>query len=197
MDPKNEAVRKKAQEKGAVFLGSPEAGKYAKYLEGNFRQLQTLEGRLAFAGELNKRTLRAEGEFLYTRPDAMTLRVSSTAKVNAMEFRVEGKARRVRPQAVNPALSQMAFDGMASLAELFSGGMTETLRAALDPLMGVRTSYSRPNPGGGQDELTVVSYDFVEGLWLPADIRVRNSTMGWDARLTFSGWVINHTDPPK
>jgi len=197
MDPKNEAVRKKVQEKGADFLGSPAAGKYAMYLEGNFRQVQTLEGHLAFTGELNKRKLHAEGDFFYTRPDALTLHVSSTAKVNAVEFQLQGKTRRVDPPEINPALSQMAFDGMASLTQLFSGNMTESMRTALDLQIGLRTSYSHPNPGGGQDELTVVSYDFVEGLWLPADIRVQNPTMGWKARLTFSDWSVNKPAPLK
>jgi len=197
MDPKNEAVRKKVQAKGPARLDAVAGANYAKYLEGNFRQVQVLEGHMVVSGELNKHALHAEGEFFYARPDALTLHVSSTVKVHAIEFALQGNKRRVNPPETNPALSQMAFEGMASLIELFSGGMTGTLQVMLDPKLGVRTSYSRPNPSGGQDELTVVSYDFVEGLWLPSDILVENSTIGWEARLILSNWVLNKPDHTK
>jgi hypothetical protein len=75
-----------------------------------------------------------------------------------------------------------------------SGSMTDALKTTIDPKTGVQIQFSHPNPSGGQDEITVVAYDFVEGLWLPAEMSVHNSTTGWDAEVKFSGWIINQPD---
>ena len=195
LDPKNEAARKKVQASGAAYFASPGAKTYAKYLEGNFRQVSSLNGRVALEGELGMHRLKADGTFSYSRPDAVTLLVSSTSKTGAFRFDLKGDSRRADPPEVSPVLSQTAFEGMASLARLFSGNLTESLKAVLNPRMGVQARFARSNPGGGQDEITVESYDFVEGLWLPANLRVQNSTMGWKAALRFSDWVVNPQEP--
>ena len=191
MDPKNEAVRKKVQEEGERFFNSPDAKKYLKYMEGNLRQAQYLQSDISFQGRLNKRGLHAEGKLYYEQPDHVFLNVPATAKTGAYQFSLKGSSRTVEPPQANPALSQMAFDGLASLSQFLSGRLSDALKASVDPKVGVQTRFSRPNPSGGQDVIDVVSYDYVEGLWLPSEMRLRNDTTGWEAELRFSGWVIN------
>jgi len=194
IDPKNDGVRRKIKETGTHFFNSDEARKYSKYLEGNFKQAQSLRGHLVFEGELNKHAVHAEGDLFYTRPDSVELNVSATKKRSALQLRMKGNEREINPAETSPVLSQMAFEGMTSLSQLLSGKVTDSLQAAVDPETGVKTRFLRSNPSGGQDEMTIVSYDFVEGLWLPADIRVTNSTTGWQARLQFSDWTVNPDD---
>ncbi len=194
MDPKNEVVRKKVQLEGERFFNSPDAKKYLKYLEGNLKQAQNLRSDVSFQGRLNKRGLHAEGKLYYEQPDRVQLNVPATSKTSAYQFSLNGSIRTVEPAQANPALSQMAFEGLASLSQFLSGRLADALKATVDPKVGVQTRFSRPNPSGGQDEIDVVSYDFVEGLWLPSEMRVRNSTTGWEAELKFSGWVINSPD---
>ena len=197
IDPKNDGVRKKIQEMGARFLSSDEARKYSRYLEGNFKQAQSLRGHLLFQGELNKHVVRAEGDLVYAQPDSVELKVNATKKMSALQFQIKGGRRKVEPAEANPVLSQMAFEGMTALSQLLSGKVTDTLQTEVDPQTGVKARISRPNPSGGQDEMTIVSYDFVEGLWLPADIRVTNSTTGWQAKLQFSDWTVNPDSHPR
>ena len=194
LDPKNETVRKKVQEEGMRFFSSPNAKTYLKYLEGNFKQASNLSSGLSFKGRVGKRRLEAEGKFYYQQPDRVLLDVPATAKTGSIQYSVNGTVRKVVPQEANPALSQMAFDGLASLSQLLSGSLTEMLKTTVEPKSGVETHYSRPNASGGQDEIEVVSYDFVEGLWLPSQMRVKNETTGYSAEILFTDWVINHPE---
>ncbi len=191
MDPKNEAVRKKLHDVGEGFFNSPDAGRYLKYLEGNLKQAQNLRGDLTFNGHLGKRAIRADGTLYYVQPDRVRLDVAGTPKAGPMQFTLQGESRKVDPAPSNPALAQMAFDGMTSISQFLSGRMTSTMKATLDSQTGVKTRFSRPNASGGQDDIDVVSYDFVEGLWLPVDMRITNATTGWEAEVHFSSWVIN------
>jgi len=197
MDPKNTDLHKKIEGTAGHVFSSDEARKYSKYLEGNFKQAQSLRGHFVFQGELNKRSIGAEGDLFYARPDVVELHVSATKKMSALQFRIRGSERKVEPPGTNPVLSQMAFEGMTSLAQLLSGKVTDSLQAVVDPHIGVKAQFSRPNPSGGQDDMAIVAYDFVDGLWLPADIRLTNSTTGWQARLKLSGWVVNPEDHAK
>jgi tetratricopeptide (TPR) repeat protein len=194
MDPKNETVRKKLQEQGTHFLNSPQSRKYLKYIEGNLRQAQNLEGDMALRGELNKRVLQTQGKLYYAQPDRIMLDVPAGPKTKPVQFVMKGTTERVVPPQTNAALSQMAFQGLASLTQFLSGKITDTLQASMDPRTGIQTRFSRPNPSGGQDEIQVVAYDFTDGIWLPSEIQVRNSTMGWEAKLSFSNWIINQRD---
>jgi hypothetical protein len=191
MDPKNEPTRKKLMTDGQRFLGSAEGSRYPKYLEGNFKQVQTLHGDLNFEGQLSKRALKTEGRLSYVQPDGMQLAIPATGKTSAMTFVLHGKTRRVDPDQTSSALSQLAFEGMSALAQLFSGTLTNGLRPTINAQTGVQSTFERPNLSGGQDELTLVSYDFVEGLWLPTEIHVTNATTGWKAQLKFSDWIVN------
>jgi len=194
MDPKNAAVRKKLQEQGSLFFKSADSRTYLKYLEGNFKQAQNLQSDVAFDGELNKRALHAQGKLSYWQPDQTRLDVPATPKIRAMQFRLNGTLQKVEPAETNPMLSQMAFEGLTSFSKILSGKITDQMQASLDPKTGVATRFSLPNPSGGRDEIKIVSYDFVEGLWLPAEIQIQNSTIGWQAKSTFSNWVVNQPD---
>jgi tetratricopeptide (TPR) repeat protein len=197
MDPKNVGVRKQIEETAGRLFSSNQAQKYSKYLEGNFKQVQSLRGHVVFEGGLNRHVLSAEGDLFYVQPDTVELHVSATKKMSALQFQIKAGQRQVEPAESNPVLTQLAFEGMASFSELLSGKMTDSLQTMMDPQTGVNARFSRPNPSGGKDEMTIVSYDFVEGLWLPSDIRVMNSTTGWRARLQFSEWSVNSDDHTK
>ena len=194
VDTKNEAVRKKLLEEGGKFFSSPDASKYLLYLEGNLKQAQNLSGGLTFNGHLNKHGLQAAGKLYFAQPDKMLLDVAAGKKTGPVKYSLIGSTRTVDPPGMNPALNQMAFDGLASLSQFLSGNLKDSMKASVDSMTGVQTQFSRPNPSGGQDEISVVSYDYVEGLWLPIEIHVKNSTTGWSAELLFSDWVINNPD---
>lgn len=191
MDPKNEVTRQKLLTEGQRFLGSVEGARYLKYLEGNFKQVQALRGGLAFEGQLNKRALHAQGRLFYQQPDRVRLDIPASGKSTAISFVLNGKTRRMDPDVTNPALSQLAFEGMSTVAQLLSGSLTSGLRPTINTQTGVQAYFERPNPSGGQDKFTLLSFDFVEGLWLPSEIHVKNSTTGWQAQLTFSDWEVN------
>jgi tetratricopeptide (TPR) repeat protein len=197
MDPKNAAVRKKIDDTAQRLFSSDQARKYSKYLEGNFKQIQSLQAHLKFDAGLNKHMLSAEGDLSYTQPDTVALHVNATKKMAAAQFQLKGGQHKVEPAETNPVLSQMAFEGMTSFAQLLSGKMTDLMQATIDPQTGVKVRFSLPSSSGGQNEMTIVTYDFIEGLWLPSDIRVTNSTTGWDAHLQFSDWAINPDDHSK
>jgi Tfp pilus assembly protein PilF len=194
MDPKNETVRKKVTEEGERFFKSPDAKKYLKYMEGNLRQIQNLRGDFSFTGRLNKSHLHAEGKLYYAQPDRMRLDIPGTPKTDPLQFSLVGNTRHVVPAHTNPVLSQMAFDGMTSMAQFLSGRLTDTEKATVDTQTGMQIQFLRPNPSGGQDDISVVSYDFVEGLWIPTEIHIRNATTGQEADIQFSGWVVNTSD---
>jgi tetratricopeptide (TPR) repeat protein len=194
MDPKNEAVRKKVQDQGALFFGSPDAKKYLKYLEGNFKQAKNLSGSVTFDGRLSKRKFESAGKLYYEQPDKVKLDVPATAKTGAIQYALNGSAHSVTPPNMNSAVSQMAFDGLSSLSKFLSGSLTDSLRASVDSKRGVVTQFSQPNPSGGQDVIDVVAYDFVEGIWLPSEMQLKNETTGYSADITFTDWVINSSD---
>jgi tetratricopeptide (TPR) repeat protein len=194
MDPKNDALRKKIQDQGEMFFKSPDAKKYVKYLEGNFKQAQTLTSDFTFEGRLHKRSIHTEGKLNYEQPDRISLDVPATDKAAETRFSLNGAERKVRPAGTNPALSQMAFDGLTTLSQFLSGRLTDQLNTTLDSVAGVQTQFSHPNASGGEDHIKVVSYDFVEGLWLPSEMRLSNDVTGWEAQIKFSSWTIN--EPP-
>jgi len=194
MDPKNETVRKKMQQEGERFFNSPDAHKYLKFMEGNLKQIQNVRSDLTFDGSLAKRKLHADGKFYYAQPDRVLLDVAAAPKRSPVRFSLQGTTQHVEPAQSNLALSQMAFDGLGSIAQFLSGRLTDSLKATIDPRTGVQIRFSRPNPSGGQDDIDVVSYDFVEGLWLPTEMRVHNATTGWEADIQFSGWMLNQSD---
>jgi tetratricopeptide (TPR) repeat protein len=191
LDPKNEVLRKKIQEKGALFLGPEGSKKYFTYLEGNVRQAQNLRSDVRVRGRLNRKPLQAEGKLYYRQPDCVLLDVPKSGKTGAVRFLIQGTTRQVEPAASSPILAQVALEGLASIQQFLSGNLTSTLQVRLDARTGMLTSFSRPNPSGGQDVVEVISFDFVEGVWLPSEIQVRNRTIGWEARLQFSDWSIN------
>ena len=62
-------------------------------------------------------------------------------------------------------------------------------RAWVDSERGVLTRYERPSIAGGKDEIEILKYVFEEGLWLPAEMRLRNRDSGWEVRLQFQKWT--------
>jgi tetratricopeptide (TPR) repeat protein len=197
MNPKNEALLKKVNEQGARFLGSKDVRKYGVYLSGNFKQVTNLDGNMQFKGRMNRRQLQTAGTFRYERPDRIILDVPATDKTEALQYILNGDQFSIHPGPTHPFLDQMARDGLTSLAGFLSGRLEEQLTTTVNPKVGLRTKFSRPNPSGGHDEIEVVSYDYVEGLWLPSTFRVKNETTGWSADLGLSNWVVNESHREK
>ncbi len=190
MDPKNQVVQNKLQQEAKKFLDSPEAKKYPLFLEGNFKQAQNLASTFSLKARLGRRKLATSGSLAYEQPDAMTLDVAATEKTAAAKFSIRGAQRQVEPPQDRCPLCQMAFDGMNTLTEFLSGRLTASLKPVLKTSGGLRTQFAKPNPSGGKDMVEVVSYDYVEGLWLPAEMRLTNATTGWSAEIQFSDWAI-------
>ena len=145
---------------------------------------------MTFEGHFGKRGLSTAGKLYYEQPDKMQLDIPATRKTVAMHFMLNGATTRVEPTQTNLALSQMAFDGLTAVSQFLSGQLTSSLKTSMDSKTGIRVQFTKPNPSGGKDEIDVVTYDFVEGLWLPTTILVHNATTGWEADLRFAGWAI-------
>jgi tetratricopeptide (TPR) repeat protein len=196
LDPKNVSAQKKLREGAREILADSGARKYLKYLEGNFRQAQNLAGGISIQARWSKRPLQAEGRLYYLQPDRMVLDVPGSDKHAAVRMVLEGKSVRMEPPQPK-GLNGMAFIGLSSLSQYLAGQLTDSLEAKLDSRKGMQTRFTRENPSGGRDEIDVVSFDLVEGLWLPAEIRFRNATLGWNALLKFSEWTVNSPDNSK
>ncbi len=194
MDPKNEAVRKKLLQQGEAFLKSPDAKKYLKYLEGNLKQIKNLRSDVSFEGHLGKRGLVAAGKFYYEEPDHALFDVPASTKIAAVQFSLHGDARVAKPASTNPLLSQMAFGGLQAVSQFLSGSLTDVLQVSINPETGVVSRFSRPNPSGGKDNIDVMSYNFIDGLWVPTEMRVQNATTGWEAKIIFSNGVVNESE---
>ncbi|MFA5975769.1 MAG: tetratricopeptide repeat protein [Elusimicrobiota bacterium] len=218
LDPKNKAIRKKAKEARSRVLPGSDQRKYLNYIEGNLRQMADVRGRVWVLGKWHHQPLRAEGALYYQRPDRMIIDVGAAGQAPSARFRVQGSTVVVEPPSAAENLNGMPLQGLLCLPEFLSGKLTEPFddqrvqvessksrihyhigqqEAWVDPERGVLTGFRRPNPQGGRDEIDVSEYDFVDGLWLPREIRLRNRVLKWDARLTFSGWVPNDPENGK
>lgn len=212
LDPKNEAFRKKVEEAQSHVLPGTDQRTYLKRLEGNLRQLADLRGRVRIQVKWNHQPVDAEGSFYYSRPDQMIIDVGPAGRTPDTRFRVQGATVAVEPEAAAESLAGWPLKELLCLPEFLSGRLTASMEgqrveappdktyvryksgqqeAWVDRDRGVLTRFSRPSPRGGRDEMEVKDYDLVEGLWLPREIRLRNRSAGWNASLTFSGWVVN------
>ena len=218
MDPKNTEVRKKAGEAAQRVIPGADRRKYLKYIEGNMRQIHDLHSLYVVQGRWRRAPLNSAGNFYYLRPDEVLMEAAGAGKEPALQVYVKGSTVTINPPSMRDAAHGMPMEQLVLIPEFFSGDLTVALdsptvrtdlsndavhyrspscEAWVDRLRGVLTRLSRANPVGGTDELEFNDYALVDGLWLPAKMRLRNRTLGWDARLSFSNWVVNDPDALK
>lgn len=214
MDPKNEAIRKKAADAASHVMPGTDQRKYLKYFEGNMRQISTLSGRVVVRARWQKHPVQAQGNLAYVRPDHLTFTLMQPGKppTPAAELRIQGDHVQVDPPAMAQGISTLSLQSLAELPKFFSGDITQSLdspdvtttadsdtihytadhqEAWMGTRRGMLKRYAGDDPQGGRDEIEVKSYSLVEGLWLPDEMRLRNRAQGWDARVRFSEWTIN------
>jgi len=211
LNPKNKSLQKKVDALSSRVVIDVHQHKFLKYIEGNFRQISDLRGLVKVDGRWKKARLKTQGGVYYLRPDRFLLAIGSPAATIA-RVTVNGQKVRVQPEEISDQWGGFGLEGLTWLPVFFSGKLLASLEdpsvviqqeksllhykgaseeAWIDPSRGVLVSYSRENPQGGRDTLTVTSYDLVEGLWLPRDVRFENDQQGCQAHLSFSDWQIN------
>ncbi len=211
LDPKNKALKKKIENATTQIPAGPQQRKFLKYVEGNLRQISDLRGLAFLEGRWKKERVKTQGGVYYLRPDRFLLAVGAPAAPVA-RVAVRGQKVLVHPREMGDAWSRIGLDGLTWLTNFFSGKLITPLdspdvvidqqktnlhykgpseEAWIDPGRGVLVGYSRDNPQGGRDRLTIDGYELVEGLWLPKTMRIENRELGWEATLRFSDWQIN------
>jgi tetratricopeptide (TPR) repeat protein len=211
LNPKNKSLQKKVEDASRHAVSDGNQKKYLKYVEGNFRQISDLRGSVQVEGRWNGTRVKTQGGVYYLRPDRILLAMGAPAAPQG-RISVKGQKVDIQPATIGDPWSAIGSDGLSWLPDLFSGKLLAALytssqisqdskarlhyetaseEAWVDPNRGVLLSYSRTNPKGGRDLYTIDTYDLVEGLWLPRDVRMENSAQGWKGHLLFSDWEIN------
>ena len=210
LDPKNKALQKKVDDASQQAAAGANPRKYLKIIEGNFRQISDLHGLVRVEGNWKKARVKTQGGVYYLKPDRILLAVGAPPAPIA-RVSVKGQQVQIQPPLAGDQWGGIGLEGLTWLPMYFSGKLLMSLyessvvtqenkqlhykkdseEAWVDPSRGVLMSYTRQNPQGGNDVLTITAYDLVEGLWLPRDIRIANDKQGWQAKLHFSDWQIN------
>lgn len=208
LNPKNKALQKKVDAASAQAAAGPNPRKFLKIIEGNFRQISDLRGVVQVDGHVNKSRVKTQGGVYYLKPDQILFAVGTPPEPGT---RVSIKGQQVQIQPPDHGGAWGSPDMLTSLPMFFSGKLLASLydsstvsqdkkelhyqspdeEAWVDPSRGVLTRYTRQNPQGGRDILTIDTYDLVDGLWLPRDMHLENQQQGLEAVLHFSDWQIN------
>lgn len=196
LDPKNTAVQKKLKDAFDQYVGK-DTKPYRLYLEGNLRQAKNLQTGVAMQARWGRRPMKSQGRLYYARPDRLALDLAGTENQAPLRLILEDKRLRMDPPDGPKAMSGVAAAGLATVVQFLSGQLTEAMDVSWDAKRGVVTRFKRTNPVGGTDDVDIFSYVFNDGLWLPGDMRIKNTTVGWEATLQFSEWTVNHPENEK
>jgi|GEM_PF-460469 len=216
LDPKDDMVRQRLNQVSAIVLPGLDPKKLLSYVEGNDRQIVNAVGDVKLALHWIGKPVPAEGHFYYVRPDQATLDLSSIGKKGPVRFRLQGATLDIEPEEARAEFKSMSAENLTDIPQFFSGAIAlafegpfvKSDRAAavfhfqrdsqevwIDGRRGVITRYKRPAAGGGFNDMEITDYEFNEGLWVPTQIRLRNTNSGWTAHLTFSNWILNSALP--
>jgi tetratricopeptide (TPR) repeat protein len=212
VDPENETVHQRLNQLAAQVLPALEPRKLLKYAEGNFRQMSHLSSDVALELRWIGKAVPGKGRFYYMRADQAALDLQSLGKEGPVRFRLQGTTLRVEPAAQAARFGGMSAENLKDILNYFSGAIPAMFD---DPAVQVDRSGSvfhfkrgkgelwmdgrrgtitrlRAPAKDGFNEIEVTKDAFVEGLWLPEQLKLRNTSSGWNALLTFSGWAINN-----
>jgi tetratricopeptide (TPR) repeat protein len=218
LNPNNKPLEKKIQDASRHAIAGTNQRRYLKSVQGNFHQISDLRGSVQVEGRWEKAKLKTQGGVYYLAPDRLMLAIGpsefagQTDKAPSARVSVKGQTVDLKPPEIGDPWKHLGQDSLSWLQNLFSGKLVSGLydssqitqnskaqlhfqnaaeEAWVDPSRGVLLSYSRENSAGGRDHYVVDSYDLVEGLWLPRQVRMENSKQGWKAQMLFSNWQIN------
>jgi hypothetical protein len=156
---------------------------------------------------------RGEGRFSYVAPDQATLNLAKLAKHGPVQFQLQGTTLNVEPPAARQKFN-LSGENFAEILNFFAGRIAGNFYEPpakidrkenifhyvqgkqelwLDGKRGVITRLRSPAATGGINEFDITEYTFVDGVWLPLQMRLHNTNSGWTARLTFSNWMMNTT----
>lgn len=154
---------------------------------------------------------QARGDMAYERPDRLRLTLGALGKIGPSVFRLEGNRLEIEPPESAERFGGFQADRARALVGLLSGDLLKPFQSAagvrrgrdvtfktssgslrVDAVRGVVTQWRGPDPGGdGEDEIQVNAHTFVDGVWVPREMRLRHTASGWEARLYFSDWQVN------
>jgi tetratricopeptide (TPR) repeat protein len=216
LDPQNTSVKRKLNDSASRMIAAADPKKSLKKAEGNLRQTSDLHSVVRVSGTWKYHPLEVGAHFSYQRPDEIALAVDTPAGAQGPSVRVNAANEvQVAPAAYAERVKGLPLGTLGMLPRFFSGALTASFdqpevqistsaagihyvnaahdEAWIDPQRGVVTRYQQQNPNGGRDDFQITAYQFVEGLWLPETIRVRNDAQRWGADLHFSHWAINES----
>lgn len=217
LDPKSDAVKKKAADAVGHVMKGTDQRKILKYIEGNARQINNFRATVTVDARWQRHPLDATGTLYYLRPNQMVLDVDAR-QAQGPRLIISTTSVRVEPPSMATELDALPLEELVILPRLISGDLlspfdssdvrTETKgkmihyvvgaqQAWIDLQRGVLTRLTQAHAAGGQDEIEIQNYDLVEGVWLPSKMRLRNKKRGWEAQLTFSGWALNQKSTVK